>query len=280
MNLLQELPLALQSTETFQAVLDAIGEPIFAKDLHHRWIACNQAFCDLLGQRHEAIIGSSDLDYFPSEQVAEFWRVDDEVVSSGKPVMREETLTSSAGITYTLYTRKYPLYSNQDQVTGLAGIITDLTPIKQRQEEIAQLERELAEREATIEHQRLLLEQVAVPVIQIWKHVLLLPLIGIIDSYRASRITESALEAIARANAQVIIFDVTGVPLVDTTVASHIMQGIQAARLLGCQSILVGISTYVAQTLVELGIDFGHITTQATLQQGLAYALKELEYRR
>jgi rsbT co-antagonist protein RsbR len=74
------------------------------------------------------------------------------------------------------------------------------------------------------------------------------------------------------------VLDITGVPLVDTSVASHLIQSVRAARLLGCECLLVGISPHVAQTLVQLGIDFGSIQTRATLQQALAHALEQLNY--
>lgn len=278
MNELEPITFPLPSSFVLQAALDAIKEPIFVKDREHRWIACNQAFCALLGQPYAAVIGCSDPDYFSPEQAAEFWRADNVVFHTKQPLINEEVITSATGVTSTIYTRKYPLLDPQGNIIGLAGLITDISEIKQRQQQIDQLARNLAEQEATVEHQRLLIEQVAVPVIQVWERVLLLPLIGIVDSYRASRITESVLAAVAHASAEVLILDITGVPLVDTTVASHLMQGIQAAQLLGCQSILVGISPHIAQTLVELGVDFSHITTQATLQQGLLSALKLLNY--
>src|SRR5262249_22474363 len=107
---------------------------------------------------------------------------------------------------------------------------------------------------------------------------LLLPLIGVIDSRRAAQVMENLLESIAQARAQIVIIDITGVPMVDTSVASHLVRAVQAAELLGCQSILVGISPEIAQTLVGLGVDFSHITTRATLQNGLEDALKRLDY--
>jgi rsbT co-antagonist protein RsbR len=188
-------------------------------------------------------------------------------------------LTNAEDVKRAIYTRKYPLRDEQSTIIGLVGIITDITEIRQRQEQIAELETALAARAETIEHQRILLQQVSVPVIQVWEGILLLPLLGIIDSYRATRILESMLDAIARANAQIIILDITGVPIVDTSVASYIIQGIQAARLLGCESILVGIGPHIAQTMVQLGMDFSHISTMASLQQGLAYGLQRLNYR-
>jgi rsbT co-antagonist protein RsbR len=89
---------------------------------------------------------------------------------------------------------------------------------------------------------------------------------------------ESLLESIGRAAAQIVIIDITGVPVVDTSVASYLVRAVQASQLLGCQSLLVGISPEIAQTLVGLGVDFSQIITRATLQNGLEYALKRLDY--
>jgi rsbT co-antagonist protein RsbR len=279
MTPLPEVPYPLQSFELLQAAIDSLNDPIFVKDRTHIWVACNQAFCDLIGQPHEAIIGHTDQDYLPPEQVAEFMRLDTQVMQTGELAANEELITGSNGVQRSIYTRKYPLRDEQATVVGLVGIITDITDIRQRQEQIAELEATLAEKAETIEHQRILLQQVSVPVIQVWDGILLLPLLGVIDSYRAVRILESMLEAIANARAQIIILDITGVPIVDTSVASYIIQGIQAAHLLGCESVLVGIGPHIAQTMVQLGMDFSHITTLASLQQGLAYGLRRLNYR-
>jgi rsbT co-antagonist protein RsbR len=273
-----DFPASLQDAASLQAVLDTFDDLIFIKDRQYRWIGCNDAFCRFLGLRREQIIGHSDADYLPPEQVEVFYRIDGQVMESGQPIANEECITSANGEQHTIYTRKYPVRSEQGEVIGLAGIITDITGLKKRQEDLEQLELTLADRAATIESQRILIEQIAVSVIQVWEGVLLLPLVGVIDTYRANRILENVLEAIARHRARVLILDVTGVPLVDTSVAGSIIRSIQAAQLLGCESILVGISPHIAQTLVQLGIDFGHITTRATLQQGLEYGLHRLDY--
>jgi rsbT co-antagonist protein RsbR len=246
------------------------------KDLQHCWIACNQAFCTLIGQPYEALIGRSDPDFWPLEQAEIFWRLDDEVFTSGEFRGNEEPATASDGSVHTIWTRKYPLRDAQGHVTGLCGIITDITDIQHRREEVEQLEHDIREKRAIIEAQTALLDQLAAPVIQVWESVLLLPLIGVLDSRRAGRVLASMLEAIAGAGAQIVILDITGVPVVDTSVASHLVRAVQAAQLLGCQTLLVGISPEIAQTLVGLGVDFSKITTRATLQNGLEYALKHL----
>jgi rsbT co-antagonist protein RsbR len=274
-------PVDPTSWETFkflQTVIDTIADPILVKDMHHRFIGCNQAVCRLLGQPRDNIIGHSDPDFLAQEQYEVFWQVDDEVIATGEPHENEERLTDADGNLRTIWTRKFPIRDEQGNIIGLCGIITDITAIKQRQEQVQRLEAEIREKMLIIQSQASLLDELAVPVIQIWKDILLLPLIGVMDSRRAMQVMESLLESIARAGAQIVIVDITGVPMVDTSVASNLIRAVQAAELLGCQTILVGISPEIAQTLVGLGVDFSHITTRATLQNGLEDALKRLNY--
>jgi rsbT co-antagonist protein RsbR len=271
-------PADWKSFELLQNVIDTLNDPIFVKDLQHRWIACNHAFCDLLGHGYEEIIGKSDPDYFPPDQVAVFWQGDDQVVSSGAVLESEELITQSNGSIRVIWTRKFPLKNQQGEPIGSFGIITDITEIRRRQEQVARLEDEIKAQVEIIEAQGALLDELSVPVIQVWENILLLPLIGVIESRRAARIMESLLESIGRAAAQIVIIDITGVPVVDTSVAGYLVRAVQASQLLGCQSLLVGISPEIAQTLVGLGVDFSRIITRATLQNGLEYALKRLEY--
>lgn len=269
---------SLPTIDLLQMSIDALPDPIFAKDLEHRWIACNRAFCGLLGHSREALLGRDDLAFLPPEQARVFWEADDRVVASNAPATNEEQLTDANGTTRTVWTRKFPLRGEDGTVIGLVGIITDVTELQRRQIEVAQLLAQLDEKAAIIETQTALLEEVAVPVIEVWDHILLLPLVGAIDSRRAAAVMDNVLSAISRSRAQVVIVDITGVPVVDTSTAGNLIRTMQAAQLLGCESLLVGISPEIAQTLVQLGIDFSHITTHASLQSGLKYALKRLNY--
>jgi len=271
-------PADWKSFALLQNVIDTFNDPIFVKDLQHRWIACNQAFCTLLGQSHDAVIGRSDPDFWHPEQAEIFWRMDDEVIASGELNENEEQLTSADGILRTIWTRKYPLRSAQGNVIGLCGIITDISEIKRRQDEVAALETEMKAQIELIQAQATMLDELSVPIIQIWQDILLLPLVGVIESRRAAQVMENLLESVGRMGAQFVIIDITGVAVVDTSVASYLIRAVQATQLLGCQSILVGISPEIAQTLVGLGVDFSRITTRATLQSGLEYALKRLNY--
>ena len=111
------------------------------------------------------------------------------------------------------------------------------------------------------------------PVVPIFEGIIVLPLVGSIDSARAQRFTESLLAGITAQEAQVAIIDITGVPVVDTSVANYLLRAASAARLLGCQAVLVGIRPEVAQTVVQLGVELTGIATRADLQSGVEYAL-------
>lgn len=128
-------------------------------------------------------------------------------------------------------------------------------------------------RERLITQQSLSLMELSTPVLRLWHRILLLPLIGVIDTIRARQITENLLEAIARYEARVTILDLTGVPVLDTSVAQHLMKTIDAARLLGTRVVMTGISPEGAQTLTKLGIRFADVISRATLRAGIAEAL-------
>ncbi len=117
------------------------------------------------------------------------------------------------------------------------------------------------------------LRELSVPVIQIWKDILVLPLVGTIDPERAMRIMEDLLEGIIQYQAEIVILDVTGVPVVDTSVANYILQTVKAAGMLGAKSILVGISGHIAQTMINIGINLSEVETRSNLQAGIEYAL-------
>ncbi|MGQ9627999.1 MAG: STAS domain-containing protein [Anaerolineae bacterium] len=134
-----------------------------------------------------------------------------------------------------------------------------------------------SEMNRAMEEQKRLLETIqalSTPIVPISEEILILPLVGSIDTRRAGQIMESLLEGINHYQAETVIIDITGVPVVDTSVANHLLQAAQAARLLGAQVILVGISPEIAQTIVELGIDLSEVVTRRNLQQGIAYAMK------
>lgn len=133
-------------------------------------------------------------------------------------------------------------------------------------------------RERTIEGQQEAIRELSTPVLLLRPGLLLLPIIGLIDTQRARQLTEQLLRSVRTNRAKVVVIDVTGVPSVDTKVANHLVQAVEAARLMGATSIVTGIAPDIAQTMVKLGIDLMRITTVGDLQSGIEEAERLLGY--
>ncbi|MFD1019328.1 RsbT co-antagonist protein RsbRA [Thalassobacillus hwangdonensis] len=127
--------------------------------------------------------------------------------------------------------------------------------------------------------QRVALQELSAPLIPVMENVTIMPLIGTIDTERAKLIMENLLDGVIKHNAEVVLIDITGVPVVDTMVAHHIIQAAEAVRLIGSTCILVGIRPEIAQTIVNLGIDLTKFPTKSSLRKGFQSAL-ELTNRR
>jgi rsbT co-antagonist protein RsbR len=154
---------------------------------------------------------------------------------------------------------------------------------KKVEERTAELQQETAERERlqqeVIEAQKRAIQELSTPVIPVMERILVMPLIGSIDTMRARDITRRLLAGIREHRAKAVILDITGVPIVDSGVADHLNKTIQAARLKGARTIVTGISDAVAETIVDLGIDWGSVETLSDLQTGLRIALAKMGQR-
>jgi rsbT co-antagonist protein RsbR len=134
-------------------------------------------------------------------------------------------------------------------------------------------------RESTMRKQQEAIRELSTPVLQIRERLLLLPIIGLIDTQRARMITDSLLNAIRENRAKAVVMDVTGVATIDSRVANHLLQTVAAARLMGATVIVSGLSSEVAQSLVALGIDLTKINTVGDLQGGVEEAERLLGFR-
>ncbi|MBM7599906.1 rsbT co-antagonist protein RsbR [Virgibacillus halotolerans] len=122
--------------------------------------------------------------------------------------------------------------------------------------------------------QRVALQELSAPLIPVMDKITIMPLVGTIDTERAKLIMENLLEGAIKHNSEVVLMDITGVPVVDTMVAHHIIQAAEAVRLIGSTCILVGIRPEIAQTIVNLGIDLGKFPTKSSLRKGFKTALE------
>ena len=135
------------------------------------------------------------------------------------------------------------------------------------------------ERERVIRQQQEAMRELSTPVLQVRERLLILPIIGAIDSQRARQLTDQLLQGIRNNRAKVVVIDVTGVAAMDVTVANHLVQTVEASRLLGATVIVTGLSPEIAQTLVRIEVDLGEMNTVGDLQGGIEQAERLLGYR-
>ena len=137
----------------------------------------------------------------------------------------------------------------------------------------------VAEREKVVRQQQEAIQELSTPVLQVRDQMLILPIIGVIDTHRARQLTEQLLRTIRTSRAKVVVMDITGVPGVDSKVANHLVQTVDASQLMGATVIVTGISPEIAQTLVTLGVDLTKMNTVGDLQGGIEEADHLLGYK-
>ena len=131
------------ATSFLRAIIDTVADPIFVKDEEHRWIEFNRAFCELMGRPREQLLGRSDYEFFPRQQADVFWRMDDEVLRSGRDNVNEEHHTDANGVTRTISTKK-SLYVDPRGRKLLVGVIRDITELRQAERRNLEMSQRLA----------------------------------------------------------------------------------------------------------------------------------------
>jgi PAS domain S-box-containing protein len=254
-----------EESQMFQAVIDAAPDGIaFASLDTGRIFYANPVFRAMCGYGDQTI-GMPFTDIY-TESPARMAQIIQEATEQG--VWRGEVGSERKdGSTFPAELSGTVLRGADGQPRIAAGLLRDLTVQKQAEAERAELQQQI------IEAQRNALRELSTPLIPISDKVMIMPLIGAIDSGRAQQIMEALLDGVAQHHADLVILDITGIRVVDTQVAQAFIQAAQAVRLLGAQVMLTGIGPQIAQTLVSLGIDLSGIQTQGNLQTGIAAAL-------
>jgi PAS domain S-box-containing protein len=263
-----------ESKYLLQTVLDAIPVRLFWKDLNSTYLGCNRLFAHDVGfSSPDAAHGMDDFSLFPQEDAAMFKAKDQGVFQSGEAVFNyEEEQTNADGSRIWVRTSKVPLFNSSGDMFGVMGTYEDITESKRAEAEHETLQQQL------IDAQKQALLELSTPIIPIIDQIIIMPLIGSIDTARAQEITRALLRGISQHNAHIVIMDITGVAVVDSGIADHLNRTIQAARLKGAHTIITGISDAVAETIVDLGIDWGGLETLRDLQSGLIAAFRRLGY--
>lgn len=256
-----------------RALLEAAQGMAWVKDQDGRFVAANQALAEVAARGVDELPGLTDLDLFAREQ-AEAFRADDAAVMRARAVKHiEEPIDEQReGKTVWLTTRKAPVVGDDGEILGSAGTARDITDERWTASERRRVQDEL------VRAQQALIEELATPVLRLWRGVLAVPIIGSVDAWRADRLLQAILDAIHREQAREVVLDITGLREIDGAVAERLMRAIRAARLVGARCSLVGIRAEVARAIVELGVAIGEVKTYSTLEQALAEVM--LQQRR
>jgi rsbT co-antagonist protein RsbR len=249
----------------FQTVIEHAPSGIALADATGKLSYVNRALCEML--QYKDMQGMMIFDAFPPEDQAQIVTVAQEVARG--PWQGVLTYLRADGSRFPGRISAFPIYDKDNQLQLLAALTTDITDIKKSEAERAALAQQV------IDAQRDALRELSTPLIPITDEVVIMPLIGTLDSQRAQQVMETLLEGVARHQARLVILDITGVQVVDTQVAQAFIQAAQAVKLLGAEVMLTGIQPQIAQTLVSLGVDLSDIQTRGSLQAGIMAAFAQ-----
>ncbi len=261
---------ALRESQTLmQGIMDNLPVDVIVKDLEGHHVLVNQHALSTSGYTLEQVLGKTDADLFPPEFAKERQAEEARLIETGEPVAQEIVVPLPQRELYQ-YLVRFPIYDDDGNLYATGSVTTDISQLKQAEQERDRLQQEI------IKAQREALQELSTPVIPVMDQILVMPLVGSIDTMRARDIMRMLLQGISAHRAQIVILDVTGVPIMDTGIVNHINKTIQAARLKGAHAIVTGISDVVAEAVVDLGIDWSDVQTLRDLQTGLRVALERL----
>jgi PAS domain S-box-containing protein len=233
-----------------------------------RMAMANSASLQMSGFDNADLVGTSLTDVLSPEDAAKATQWFQKCLDADTAVEAEEPYIFPSGTVWT-QTTYIPMHDPDGHIVRILLIVRDITAAKERDHAEQQRQAEI------IAQQTATLAELSTPLLTISDTTVVMPLVGAIDSQRIQQIMENLLTGVAQSQAKAVILDITGVPIVDTQVASALIRASQAVSLLGSQVILTGIRPEVAQTLVGLGVDLRGIITRGTLQDGIAYALRD-----
>ena len=242
-----------------RAVIDRIPLCLWAVDRNGTFWYHDGSGLAVAGLRRGQFVGAS---------VFELYAERPELLQSVREALAGATVRSSLEV-HGVHWRSWllPQRDEAGDVVSVIGFTLDVSETKR-------VERELRVQLERVEQQQQVIRELSTPVLEIWDGVLTLPMVGVVDPIRSAEVIQSLLIRITETGARFAILDLTGVEVVDTNVASHLISLVSAIRLLGAEGIITGIKPTVAQTMVALGLDLASIVTRANLRAGLKYCIQ------
>ncbi|WPC44323.1 PAS domain-containing protein [Clostridium sp. JS66] len=247
-------------------ILDQIPTTVMAVDRELRITYINYAGKKIINKKWEDISGKKCCDFWNSLHCnTDECRMRKAIETGNMYSARNEVIIGDLKKPVEYHT--VPLKDEAGNIIGGLEFVIDIT-------ERVHYEERLKEQSHTI-------REMSTPTIELWDGVLVLPVLGVVDSMRAQHMMDSMLNKIAETYSKVIIMDIQGVAAVDTAVANHLIKITRATKLMGCECILSGITPAVAQTIIQLGINMDNIKTKSTLSDALAeaFTILNLEVR-
>jgi rsbT co-antagonist protein RsbR len=238
-------------------VLNQIPTPVMAVDIDLKIVYMNDVALSTIGKEFDEVKGKQCADIFNSAHCNTPECRMKQAIESGEPkTARNEVTIDGAQVPIEYYAA--PLKDDDGNIVGGLEYILDITERVKHEERLRQQARTISE--------------ISTPTIKLWDGIVVLPVIGVVDSNRAQQMMEKMLQKIVSTSAKVIILDISGVAAVDTAVANHLIKITKATQLLGCRCVISGVSPAVAQTIINLGIDMEGIYTNSTLSDALQEA--------
>ncbi len=261
-------------------IVNAVPSGIFVTDLDHNILIINRAAAQLVNKTPGECFDRKCYEIF-NTPICRTDRCTCKVATDKNAVNRGQTILRIDSKEIPIEYASRPLRNHVGKVIGCVEHFIDISSrLEQERLILKQQEDLLKKRDEEIRHMQEEILELSTPVIEVWEGILTLPLVGTLDSHRARNAMERLLNAIEETRSPFVIIDITGVPTVDTEVANHLLQTVDAVRLMGSEAILTGISTHIALTMAHLGVNLGNITVRSRMTDALHLAIRHLSKRK
>ncbi|HLM75124.1 MAG TPA: PAS domain S-box protein [Polyangiaceae bacterium] len=251
----------VHSHKIFRAILDNLPIMVGVVDPNGVLLLGEGKGLEAVGVKPGQLVGMNVLEVYADAP---------EVVANYQRAIRGEAFSMDTRFGDQYFTNWYvPVRNERGELESAINVTLDITESKR-------VEKELLAQIELIEGQKQVIRSLATPIIQVWDGVLTMPLVGVVDSMRAADVMNSLLLEVVRTRARFALLDVTGVEVMDTATAGHILRLIQALRLLGAEGIVTGVRPVIAQTMVGIGVDMANIVTLRSLREGLQYCIRSI----